>query len=170
MLLPHWFYDCFAIRIKKCIKMWNSSNALKYQTYLSKKHITGSAARSLISTFFPYSLTAGWCFIINQPMCEKKKPRLALCGSADVSVYLWWVRWTRIHLVRCVCKIEIYENRKILRRLSKSRFEIRDIKLHNFSYRNATNCLTKIYIYIYSAERKLISQKKKFTKLCVKKF
>lgn len=62
--------------------------------------IHGSASISDISIFWPYSNTFG-CFLdISQPTCEKKKPRLALCGSASVSEYLWCCRWSRTHTYR----------------------------------------------------------------------
>ena len=48
----------------------------------------GSASKSLMSIFDPLALTSG-CFLhINQPICEKKKPLVALCGSPFVSVNL----------------------------------------------------------------------------------
>lgn len=67
-------------------------------SYLSKNFITGSAAMSLISILLPYSFTAGSRLTISQPIWEKKNPRVASCGSAHVSVYLWCVLWSRIHL------------------------------------------------------------------------
>ena len=63
-----------------------------------------SASRSDMLIVFPAFITAG-CFLqrkvfitldpfshltISQPMWEKKKPLLALCGSACVSLHLWW--------------------------------------------------------------------------------
>ena len=55
------------------------------QTYLRCIRRTGSANRSETSSIFPFFFTSG-CFLHNnQPTWEKKKPRLALCGSALVS-------------------------------------------------------------------------------------
>lgn len=57
----------------------------------------GSDSKSFMLTLAPNFFTSG-CFLhISQPMCEKKKPLLALCGSALVSVNLWWTRWSRTH-------------------------------------------------------------------------
>jgi len=58
---------------------------------------TGSANRSLRSRVLPFSLTSGCLRTRSQPQCAKKKPRLALCGSASVSEYLWWTLWSRDH-------------------------------------------------------------------------
>lgn len=62
-----------------------------------------------MSTFLPCLMTSG-CFLQhNHPMWLKKNPRFELCGSASVSVYLWWTRWSRTHLITgswpdAVCK------------------------------------------------------------------
>lgn len=64
-------------------------------TYLN----SGSAYKSERSIPLPFRLTSS-CFLhINQPMCEKKKPRLALCGSASVSWNLWCTRWSLDHSI-----------------------------------------------------------------------
>lgn len=60
-----------------------------YNTYFFWNANMGSLSRSLRSIPLPFSLTSG-CFLqSSQPTCEKKKPLLALCGSASVSLYLW---------------------------------------------------------------------------------
>ena len=48
-------------------------------------------------TVFPLSLTSGCFRMSSQPMWEKKKPRLALWGSASVSENLWCTLWSRLH-------------------------------------------------------------------------
>lgn len=58
---------------------------------------TLSALRSPSSSFCPFSMTSGCLRTSSQPMWEKKKPRLALWGSASVSEYLWWTRWSLAH-------------------------------------------------------------------------
>lgn len=56
-----------------------------------------SCLRSVRSMPFPFSMTSG-CFLhISHPMWEKKKPLLALWGSALVSLYLWCTLWSRAH-------------------------------------------------------------------------
>lgn len=57
----------------------------------------GSASKSAILIFLPYSMTFGCFRDINQPIWLKKKPRFALWGSASVSEYLWCWRWSRTH-------------------------------------------------------------------------
>lgn len=59
---------------------------------------TGSAFRSFTSIVTPFVNTSGCLLTISQPMCEKKKPRFELYGSAFVSMYLWCNRWSRAHL------------------------------------------------------------------------
>lgn len=58
---------------------------------------TGSRWRSLMSIVFPRFFTSGCLRTSSQPMWAKKNPRLALCGSASVSEYLWCTRWSRAH-------------------------------------------------------------------------
>lgn len=57
-------------------------------TYRFWNIIIGSASKSDISIFLPYSKTFGCLRDINHPTWLKKKPRFALCGSASVSEYL----------------------------------------------------------------------------------
>lgn len=66
-------------------------------TYLLWNITILSAYRSLISICFPFVLTSGCFLTISHPTCEKKKPLLALWGSASVSEYLWWTRWSLTH-------------------------------------------------------------------------
>lgn len=58
---------------------------------------TSSAFKSDRSSFLPFSMTSGCLRTSSQPMWEKKKPRLALWGSASVSENLWWTRWSLAH-------------------------------------------------------------------------
>ena len=68
-------------------------------TYLRCIRRTGSANKSEMSSIFPFFFTSE-CFLHNnQPTWEKKKPRLALCGSALVSENLWCTRWSRAHSI-----------------------------------------------------------------------
>lgn len=68
---------------------------LLWRTYSFWKRKTGSAFKSAMSSPLPLAITSG-CFLHkSQPTCEKKKPLVALCGSASVSEYLWWTRWSR---------------------------------------------------------------------------
>lgn len=63
--------------------------------YLWLNCTTGSASTSLMSICFPLRTTSGCFCCISQPQWEKKNPFRALCGSASVSLYLWWTRWSR---------------------------------------------------------------------------
>lgn len=63
----------------------------------------GSASKSDISISFPFWITMGCFLLISQPTCEKKKPLLALWGSASVSVYLWCCRWSLTHMYMQFC-------------------------------------------------------------------
>ena len=64
---------------------------------------TGSSYRSLISKSRPRTLTSGCFFTMSHPICAKKNPLLALCGSASVSENLWWTRWSRAHSIILFC-------------------------------------------------------------------
>lgn len=67
------------------------------QRYLRWNMTIPSSYKSLRSICFPFEMTSG-CFLTNShPTCEKKKPFLALWGSASVSEYLWWTRWSLAH-------------------------------------------------------------------------
>lgn len=71
-----------------------SNNGNKNFTYFFCHLRIGSAYRSLRSIPLPLVLTSG-CFLQrSQPTWEKKNPRLALCGSASVSLYLWCTLWS----------------------------------------------------------------------------
>lgn len=58
---------------------------------------TSSAFRSDRSSFPPFSITSGCLRTSSQPTWAKKNPCLALWGSASVSEYLWWTRWSLAH-------------------------------------------------------------------------
>lgn len=58
-----------------------------------------SCSRSLMSIPFPFSRTSGCFRQQSQPIWEKKNPRLALWGSALVSLYLWCTLWSRAHSI-----------------------------------------------------------------------
>lgn len=69
-------------------------NTFSINTYFLWNARTGSASRSEMSSPLPLAITSG-CFLHkSQPTCEKKNPRVALCGSASVSEYLWCTRWS----------------------------------------------------------------------------
>lgn len=53
-----------------------------------------SASKSDKSMVFPFAITSGCFLLMSHPMCEKKNPLLALCGSASVSLYLWCCLWS----------------------------------------------------------------------------
>lgn len=73
-------------------------------TYFLWNRTTGSSSRSVKSSFLPFSMTS-WCLRTNShPMWEKKKPRRALWGSASVSEYLWWTRWSLAHSKMSFCR------------------------------------------------------------------
>lgn len=61
----------------------------------------GSASRSLMSTTLRLATTSGWGVNTSQPTCANQKPRLALCGSESVSLYLWCTRWSSAHMCTC---------------------------------------------------------------------
>lgn len=72
--------------------------------YLFWNITTGSASKSERSTVFPLIRTS-LCFLtISHPMCEKKNPLLALCGSASVSVNLWCTLWSLVHSWMSFCR------------------------------------------------------------------
>lgn len=64
---------------------------------------TLSAFKSDSSSFFPFSMTSGCLRTSSQPMWAKKNPRMALWGSASVSEYLWWTRWSLAHSYMSFC-------------------------------------------------------------------
>lgn len=62
-------------------------------------HITiGSACKSLMSMLFRLATTSGCGVRKSHATCAKKNPRRASCGSAFVSEYLWWMRWSWAHV------------------------------------------------------------------------
>lgn len=78
---------------------WSHCDRKWIDTYFFWNARTGSFSRSVMSIPLPLADTSG-CFLhSNQPMCAKKKPRVALCGSASVSEYLWWTRWSRAQCI-----------------------------------------------------------------------
>lgn len=72
-------------------------------THFLWNRTTGSASRSVRSSFLPFSVTSRCLCMNSQPMCEKKQPRLALCGSASVSEYLW-TRWSLARWKMSFCR------------------------------------------------------------------
>lgn len=72
------------------------------ETYLFCHITIGSCSKSLISTAFRFSTTSGWGVSTSQPTCEKKKPLLALWGSASVSLYLWCTLWSNAQTYTCL--------------------------------------------------------------------
>lgn len=99
----------------KLMKTFKFTIEWKTRNYYLCCHLsTGSDSKSLMSILEPYFLTSG-CFLhINHPMCEKKKPRLALWGSAFVSLYLWWTRWSRTHSMTLFWKAIVWKNKSIV--------------------------------------------------------
>lgn len=80
---------------------WDRVASSKY-TYFFWNMTIGSFSKSDISTEAPFSKTS-LCFrTMSQPMWEKKKPRLALWGSASVSVNLWWTLCKELLLISTV--------------------------------------------------------------------
>lgn len=65
--------------------------------YLFCHMTTQSFVMSLMSTVAPLILTSRCFLTMSHPMCEKKNPLLALCGSALVSVNLWCTLWSLTH-------------------------------------------------------------------------
>ena len=59
-----------------------------------------------IIVFCQFLPTTSGCGVRNNhPTWAKKNPRFALCGSESVSVYLWWIRWSRaqVYASRFIC-------------------------------------------------------------------
>lgn len=73
-------------------------------TYFLWNRTTGSASRSVTSSFLPFSITSRCLRTNSHPIWEKKKPRRALWGSASVSEYLWWTRWSLDHSKMSFCR------------------------------------------------------------------
>lgn len=73
-------------------------------TYFLWNRTTGSASRSVKSSFLPFSITSRCLRTNSHPMWEKKKPRRALWGSASVSEYLWWTLWSLDHSKMSFCR------------------------------------------------------------------
>ena len=123
---------------------------------------TLSALRSESSSFFPFSMTSG-CFRTNsQPMWEKKKPLKALWGSASVSEYLWWTRWSLAHSKMSFCndtdhglhwihkeRLALHNNAKQLS-LSSIHIELLELKLGELSagmrFQMHTAQMTSIFV------------------------
>lgn len=85
---------------------WPVKSILTNATYFRWNTTTSSASRSLTSSLRPFSTTSGCLRTSSQPMCAKKKPRMALWGSASVSEYLWWTLWSRAHSKISFCESE----------------------------------------------------------------
>ena len=99
-----------------------------YETYLCWNAKSGSDSKSSMFTLAPNFFTSG-CFLhINQPIWEKKNPRLALCGSAFVSVNLWWTRWSRTHSITLFWKAMVWNT---TRRSFNFRFALYDPWAHS---------------------------------------
>ena len=73
-------------------------------TYFLWNRTTGLASRSVTSSFLPFSITSRCLRTNSHPIWEKKKPRRALWGSASVSEYLWWTRWSLDHSKMSFCR------------------------------------------------------------------
>lgn len=98
----------FKVIVKRKLKLTqNDNHKLSFQKYHGTRtgmpmainanngsynffcHITiGSFSKSVISIIFRFATTSGCGVRNSQPICAKKKPRLASCGSASVSEYL----------------------------------------------------------------------------------
>lgn len=78
-------------------KVYPWSLALHHQccTHFFWNITIGSLRKSLMSMVAPFAFTSGCFRTNNHPMCAKKNPRFELCGSASVSVNLWWTLWSR---------------------------------------------------------------------------
>lgn len=57
-----------------------------------------SHSRSLMSICLPFLITSGCLRTKTHPVWLNSSPLPGLYGSALVSVYLWWRRWSRTHL------------------------------------------------------------------------
>lgn len=80
--------------IKAAISSFTIGNRESYFFWIMTN---GSAIQSLMSMVRRFSSTSGRSLTMSQPKCEKNNPRPALCGSACVSWYLWWTRWSCTH-------------------------------------------------------------------------
>lgn len=121
--------NTFGVIPRKCIQSHKYRNMKS--TYLSPKATTGSEVMSSILICRPLEWTSGCLRIINQPTCEKKKPRLLLCGSASVSENLWWTRWSLTQLYIEFCKNNEWKNTFRLHLITSSKLYTVD---HNLLY------------------------------------
>ena len=87
------FYSDYFVTKSYAIKQ----GVVHKQAYLRWNMTILSSYKSLRSSCFPCFITSGCFFTNNHPTCEKKNPLFALCGSASVSEYLWWTRWSLAH-------------------------------------------------------------------------
>jgi len=92
ILLLYWCHFNRTTPVRATRKYHNQRDT----TYFFWNMAYGSISMSVMSIFLPFSMTSGCLRTINHPMCEKKNPRDALCGSATVSLYLWCCRWSLI--------------------------------------------------------------------------
>lgn len=125
----HWIYDVeisaliqkdkkqklyiknnFSMLINKIFFVYSSGWFL----YLSKNCTTGSSNISVMSIPRPRWRTSSFFFIINQPTWLNQNPRWLLCGSASVSVYLWWTRWSLTQLKILFCPVEKKQSARII--------------------------------------------------------
>ena len=89
----------------------------------------GSCNRSSKPKCFPFWMTSGCLRHKSHPQCAKKKPRVALCGSASVSEYLWCTLWSRLHSyiefysIYFIIKIKIISKHLIETNLKCNRIE-----------------------------------------------
>ncbi|KAF9422469.1 hypothetical protein HW555_001867 [Spodoptera exigua] len=88
-------FSCFVVKGESVVSSRTEDFVLRITlislvgTYELEILAKGSFSISLISICFPRSITSLFFFIISQPMCEKKRPRFALWGSASVSLVAW---------------------------------------------------------------------------------
>lgn len=100
----------------------------RVENNLSKKRTTGSLSTSDMSIFLPFARQLGCFFFISQPMCEKNRPRFALCGSAGVSLYLWCTLWSLTQ----ACSLFFYWRRKWEK--SKQKYHLKFKLVHVWLY------------------------------------
>lgn len=91
-----YYYFIGAFFLSNHPRMTRNYHNQRHTTYFFWNMAYGSISMSVMSIFFPFSMTSGCLRTISHPMCEKKNPRDALCGSATVSLYLWCCRWSLI--------------------------------------------------------------------------
>lgn len=109
-------------------------------------HITiGSSSKSLMSTIFRLATTSGCGVRNSQPMWAKKNPRRASCGSASVSEYLWWTRWScaQVYASRCKKKQKCVKKKKCSCISSQTKLTCPEIVKRNV--KSKRNCHFALY-------------------------